>query len=107
MLEVGFGLGGGQGAVERHLGQLGHGLGDGLHGRAGLNVLHGQALHHELAGHAQRRSQVAATVLQPIDEGRDVGATRHPRAGLCKGFDLGGITAPDALDVAGVVGRGR
>ena len=56
ILKRGFelGLGGGEGVVQRDLGQLGHGHGDVLHGRGLLDVEHGQAFHDELAGHAQR-----------------------------------------------------
>jgi hypothetical protein len=49
--------GGGQGALQRGLGQGGHGQGDVGQRRALLHVQHRQTLHHQLAGHPQRAGQ--------------------------------------------------
>ncbi len=107
VFEVGFGLGGRQGVFEGDLGELGHRQRDGLHGRGLFDVQRGQALHDQLPSHPQGAGQVPPARQQTGDQGVDVGAAGGACAGLGEVGQLRRIPAPDALHVAGVVGRCR
>jgi hypothetical protein len=95
-----FGLGHGQGDVERGFGQLGHGHPDGGKRRAGFDILGGQAFDDQLAGHAQGTGDVASACAEVGDQGGDVGAAGDAGTHLRKMGQLFGIAAPDALHVA-------
>ena len=65
------------GPVQRHLGKLGHGLRHhGQRGLLGAVQLH-QALHHQLAQHAQRARQLHALVQQGLQRLLHACALRH------------------------------
>ncbi|MNY66370.1 hypothetical protein D3C86_2037830 [compost metagenome] len=65
------------GPIQRHLGELGHGLGD--HGQRrllGAVQLH-QAFHHQLAQHPQRARQLHALAQQGIERLFHARTMRH------------------------------
>ncbi len=93
-----------EGAVQRHLGQLGHGARHVDHRGAGFDVEDGEPLERQLASHPQGRWQQAAALQQRIDQARDgLGAGQSRR----QQGQLVGIAPADALHEARVVGLGH
>ncbi len=73
------------GALQRQLGQFGHGARDHGQRRLLLAVEHHGALHDQLAQHTQRSRQVQATLQQchqGLLHGRALGRTRRQKAQL-------------------------